>query len=109
MNTMEDTPLQTEMRQCPCCHRQLPLTEFYVNARTGKPDSRCKACRRQASRIQRGKSALGPRTETRRSYLVLTEVEDRELRMTLIRHALRVVAESVRRRREREAAMEDSK
>lgn len=55
-----------------------------------------------------GKSALGPRTETYRSYLVLTEVEDRELRMTLIRHALRVVAESVRRRREREAAMEDS-
>lgn len=89
-------------RQCACCGRRLPLTAFYFMARTGRPDSRCKDCRREASRRQRCKDVLSPTPDTPRTYLVITEVDDPVLRLALLRRALYRVAESKARKRLRE-------
>lgn len=71
----------------------LPLTEFYVNARTLRHDSRCKECRRESSRLQRTKNALAEQPARHRPYPVITEVADPAQRMALIRHALNTVRE----------------
>lgn len=89
-------------RRCTCCGRRLPLSAFYVSARTGRPDSRCKDCRRATSRLQRCKDACADTPDRPRTYLVITEVTDPALRLALIRRALRRVAESKARKRRRE-------
>ena len=86
------------LRQCPCCGRRLPLSAFYINVRTGRPDSRCKDCRREASRRQRCKDMLVDIPERPRSYTVITDEPDPDIRMALIRRALRRVAESKARK-----------
>ncbi len=32
------------MKKCNCCHRKQPLTEFYVERKTGRIRSTCKSC-----------------------------------------------------------------
>ena len=92
-----DREIERDARhQCTCCGRTLPLTEFYVNARTGRHDSRCKECRRESSRRQRTKDVMDCRTTGRRRYPVITETADPVLRMALIRRALRTVEEKKR-------------
>lgn len=98
----EREPNPTTFRRCACCGRRLPLSEFYVAARTGRPDSRCKQCRREASHRQRCKDKHDATPGCRRTYPVITEVDDPALRMSLIRRALRRVAESKERKRRRE-------
>lgn len=71
----------------------LPLTEFYINARTGRYDSRCKECRRESSRRQRNKEVLGKEPPARRRRTVITETADPAQRMALIRQALKKVSE----------------
>ena len=36
---------QAALHTCNCCHRELPIREFYINKSTGRADSYCKACR----------------------------------------------------------------
>ncbi len=91
--------LEASVHLCGCCKRKLPLSDFYVLARTRRPDSYCKACRRQASnRSYRD----GVRRDTRRvRRTVITEVTDREERLRLIRQALAEVQRRMAERKRR--------
>lgn len=40
-------------KMCPKCKRELPLSDFYLNKKTGRPYPRCKECSREASRKYR--------------------------------------------------------
>lgn len=96
-------------RLCTRCGRRLPLAEFYRNAVSGRIDSHCKDCRREAGRRRRLRRTLETCTCTApRPYPVITRLPDREERLRLIRKALQTVAESIRRRREREDACCDA-
>lgn len=95
---------------CGCCKRRLPVSAFYINKKTGRPDNYCKECRKSVSRARRKneKHTLACGKEAER--LLITTTEDPVLRRALILHALRVVAESIERKRrkmvEAEAAAE---
>lgn len=95
------------LRRCPCCGRLLTTDDFYVNARTGRPDSRCKDCRREASRIQRSRNMQSEGGKKRRRRVVITSIADRDTRLELIRKALRTVAEIRRLKRIRLAEEAD--
>ena len=73
-----------------------PLILFYVDKRTLAPDNYCKECRRAMSnaRYRRSLPASNPLR-----YPVITEISDCTLRMYLILNALKVVRESVLRKR----------
>ena len=97
-------PENTVLRRCACCHRELPLQDFYrSNHSNGSVDSYCKPCRRRLSRVQRKQTALSDAEEEMRPpYPVITRTESREERMRMILHALKTVRESVERKRRRE-------
>ena len=78
--------------------RELPVDSFYVDKRTLAPDNYCKECRRAMSnaRYRRSLPASNPLR-----YPVITEISDCTLRMYLILNALKVVRESVLRKRKR--------
>ena len=94
--------IEKNVRFCGCCHRELPVDSFYVDKRTLAPDNYCKNLEREP----RGQMPTPP---TRRSlpasnplrYPVITEISDCTLRMYLILNALKVVRESVLRKRKR--------
>ena len=77
---------------------ELPVVSFYVDKRTLAPDNYCKECRRAMSnaRYRRSLPASNPLR-----YPVITEISDCTLRMYLILNALKVVRESVLRKRKR--------
>ena len=100
---------QAALHICNCCHRELPIGEFYINKSTGRADSYCKACRvryKQQKRKERLGSTGGSR---KRTYPVITQIENREERLTYIFHALQVVRESRRRKREAQDRLEDER
>ena len=90
--------IEKNVRFCGCCHRELPVDSFYVDKRTLAPDNYCKECRRAMSnaRYRRSLPASNPLR-----YPVITEISDCTLRMYLILNALKVVRESVLRKRKR--------
>lgn len=99
-------------RRCQCCLRELPLSAFYTRTDRRTPDSYCKECRKEANRLRRkGKACLPEETDTPPRYPVITRIENPEVRMALILHALHAVRESAvrkcRRQRENEFLHED--
>lgn len=93
---MENVSIQEKpaLYYCSNCRRMLSAEQFY--ATRGQTDRYCKECRKAYMRRQR--QADSPVTET---YPVIPRIADRELRMTLIRHAAQVVRDSVLRKRKR--------
>lgn len=98
MNTSSNTSLYV----CKCCRQQLPSDAFYMNKRTHLPDYYCKACCKASSHQYRVQEKNIPIENKPISYPVITEVKDPVLRMALIRHALKVVAKSIRIKQEKE-------
>ena len=84
-----------KLKACALCKHEKKITEFSVN-KQGKVDSYCTSCRRSVSRrsyLQFRIAFLAPR-----NYPVITETEDPERRMELIRHAKLTVQASIERR-----------
>ena len=75
--------IEKNVRFCGCCHRELPVDSFYVDKRTLAPDNYCKECRRAMSNARYRRSLPA----SNRMYLIL--------------NALKVVRESVLRKRKR--------
>lgn len=86
---------------CGCCKRSLPFEDFYINGKTGLPGNYCKECRKSTSRQHREAEKNTFAHKKPGGYLIITLVEDPEVRNELILHALRVVAESIERKRRR--------
>ncbi len=94
-------------RRCRCCFCELPLSAFYTRSNSYTPDSYCKECRKTAGRLRRkGKACRVEAADIPPRYPVITRIEDPEVRMALILHALHTVRESAvrkcKRRREDE-------
>ena len=83
---------------CGHCHRQLPADDFYLNSKTQTPDRYCIACRKEINRTRYRKSHC---ENGSCHYPVITDTTDAQLRMALIMNALRVVHESIERKRKR--------
>lgn len=96
---METLSNQT-LHFCGCCKRNLPKESFYFNRRTQAPDNYCKKCRKDHSKEQRKQEKIMAFKERTRTYPVITEEKDPVVRMSLIYHALEVVAESILRKQE---------
>lgn len=87
-----------ELFICGRCNAALTLEHFYKSTKRGR-DNYCKSCRTEVSqKTYVKKLAKGPK---RRTYLVITEVEDQHLRLALIKHALEMVQASMERRRQK--------
>ena len=93
---------ENQSRICSCCHRELPLAAFYIDKHTQHPDRYCKECRKAVSKTRHKNTLI----ENERSYPVITRIADRELRMSLLLHALEVVNESVARKRKQQRDQE---
>ena len=89
--------LNQDLYVCGCCKRELPLECFYIT-RYQERDGYCKDCRRKSSS---GTYSTGRKKHNRRrkNYPIITEIDDREVRMELIKHALLTVRDSKERRR----------
>ena len=87
-----------QTQACGCDKRTVPISNFSVTRKT-KVDSYCKECRkaRNSESYRTGKRGK----LKRKSYLVITEVSDRAVRIALIKNAIRLVNESVARKRRR--------
>lgn len=59
----------------------------------------CKACRKTRSQESYRTNEYSRNVNKRSDYLVITQVRDPEIRKELILHALRTVAESIKRKR----------
>lgn len=100
-------------KRCRRCLRELPLSDFYLKNRLHTPDSYCKTCRKEDNRLRRKQRTCPAEAEssTAPRYPLITDTDDPELRMSLIRHALQTVRASVLRKRKRryeeEARIED--
>lgn len=99
--------LNPPIRTCHSCLRELPAEAFYVNRKTQVLDYCCKECRSAASKKRYMDSHSVNDTHM---YPVITDIQDRILRMELILHARQVVNESMarKRRRLRETVCEES-
>ena len=95
---------EKNIRFCGCCHRTLPMDAFYVDKRRLTRDNYCKECRRAMSNARYRRSL--PASTAPLRYPVITEVSDATLRMYLIMNALKVVRESVLRKRKRLTQLE---
>ena len=102
INPMEKK-IDFSIRTCPSCLRELHVEDFYINRKTQAPDYICKDCRSAANK-KRYLNSL-PVNEAR-TYPVITDTQDRALRMELLLRARRLVNESIARKRRilREAA-----
>lgn len=103
--------LLTEKTICICqkCKRELLLDAFYVNKTTLKRDKYCKECRKEMSRWQySNKKCSRSLTTDKAPGLVITQIEDRELRIKLILRALEVVHQSMERKKKKMQELEDS-
>lgn len=81
---------------CGCCKKELPRENFY-EITNHRRDSYCKDCRRTVSH-ERYDARRCARVVEERVYPVITRMENRETRLAFIRHALQVVAESMKRK-----------
>lgn len=97
-----ETNMNQSLHICGCCKRELPQEAFYMNQRTRTPDNYCKECRKANTRRHRDQDKSISFENKPVSYPVITEVADHDLRMFLIRHARQVVADSIRRKQEKE-------
>lgn len=95
------------LQRCSCCRRLLPVSAFYRKGRLQRPDNCCKECRKADSRLRRKSAEFSQADDARRSYPVITDIEKRSVRMSLIQNALQVVRESVLRKRRRRYEEED--
>ena len=84
-----------KLKTCVLCQQEKKITEFSINRR-GDVDSYCTLCRRAVSRRMYLQFRVGFLTP--RSYPVITETDDPERRMELIRRAKRTVQASIERR-----------
>ena len=80
---------------CVRCHRELPVEAFYMRRDTGRPDCYCIACRKEMNRTRYRKSHI---ENGKRDYPVITDITDGAQRLSLIRHALRVIRENTARK-----------
>lgn len=80
---------------CGRCKRELPLEAFYGANRKTRLDNYCKECRKESSRKQRKKQSCRPVVEEPPHYIVLTEVQERSVRLMLILRARAIVRERV--------------
>jgi hypothetical protein len=87
-------------RHCKWCGRLLPIDRFTLT-RHGKPGGRCLDCRREAKQEYENKRLARKRLRKRAKPLVITETDDPELRLALIRQALARVKESIARAEKR--------
>ncbi|WP_294627240.1 hypothetical protein [uncultured Bacteroides sp.] len=94
--------IQTSQHICGCCKRELPREAFYMNRRTRAADNYCKECRKADTRKRRDQSKNILFENKPLSYPVITEVKDSALRMFLILRARQVVADSIRRKQEKD-------
>ncbi|MEY8685956.1 hypothetical protein AB9N12_07380 [Bacteroides sp. AN502(2024)] len=97
-----ETLMNQSLHICGCCKRELLQEAFYMNRRTRTIDNYCKECRKANARRYRNQDKSILFENKPLSYPVITEVKDDALRMFLIRHALQVVADSIRRKQEKE-------
>ena len=93
---------QQQLHACGNCHRELPLSDYYITR--GKRDNYCKHCRREAARDNYLEARR--RSLIRKPYIVITEVDDPEVRLLLIKKALQTVRQSIERKRQRERELE---
>lgn len=100
---MEQT-LTNPVRTCRYCLKELPPEAFYTNSRTHTPDNYCMECRKAACRKRYHRSQIINDT---RSYPVITDTQDRKIRMALILHAKQAVNESIARKRRKLREMVD--
>lgn len=96
-----DTTTNHPLHVCGCCKKELPYEAFYINKKTLCPDNYCKECRKASSRGQYGSSKRMKTKQTVRCYPVITQVEDPAIRQTLILRALALVAQSMKRKKEK--------
>ncbi|WP_291529644.1 hypothetical protein [Bacteroides sp. UBA939] len=90
------------LHTCKYCNQALPLDSFYVNRTTLQPDKYCKQCRKAINhkRYKKEKLSTGIPPE-RLPYPVITQIEDRETRLQLIRNARQRVRLIVERKKKR--------
>lgn len=81
---------------CGRCHRELPVGAFYMRRDTEHPDCYCIACRKEMNRTRYRESHI---ENAKRDYPVITDIADDTQRLSLIRHALRVIRENAARKR----------
>lgn len=81
---------------CRYCLQDLSAEAFYIDKRTNLPDNFCKQCRSMAARSRYFRKQ---NVDEKRQYPVITDLPDPEQRTVFILHALRVVNESIARKR----------
>ena len=94
-----ETIMNQSLHICGCCKRKLPQEAFYMNQRTRASDNYCKECRKANTRRHRNQDK---NISVSYTHLRAHETKDYALRMLLIRHARQVVADSIRRKQEKE-------
>lgn len=92
----QETKEQTH--QCACCNSKLPINQFYTRS-NGALDSYCKQCRIAYNRKQYRNRAK--RKEARGRRPIITQTDDRRLRMALILQAKKTIRTSIERKRQR--------
>lgn len=93
--------LTTTTHVCGCCKQELPVESFYFIKKSQQLDSYCKKCRKATSSNQRNKTNSLYFANRKRKHPVITDIKDRELRITLIIQAQQVVNESIERKRKK--------
>lgn len=96
--------LENELYLCGRCKQHLPLTAFYKTKKRGR-DNYCRRCRHELSQSAYDRWVMA-QSSRKRDYPVITEIQDAQLRLRLIKNALRVVKDSMHRRQQRIAEME---
>lgn len=94
---------QKDISYCGHCHRELPVEAFYTDHSTQKPDRYCIACRKEISRTRYRELHS---ENKKHKYPVITEINDRQLRITLIKHALKTVNESLTRKQQQQRELD---
>ncbi len=85
--------------ECSCCHRLLPVGQFYLHNQGGRRERRCKDCRRRARRMRR---MLVPRPSADiAGHTDIFREDDRARRLELILRAKQLVRDSIERRARR--------
>lgn len=109
MKTEKTSPTQQPTSLCRNCMRELALDYFYLNKATQRPDKYCKECRKSLSRHRYNSEKCAQETAVEEiSYPIITQIENREMRIQLILHALQVVRQSIERKRVKTRLEEDS-